>query len=86
MRTKGSYYKEKYYRLKARRGAKRAIVAIAHRILKAVYHIIKHGTQFRDLGEEFLIRRNKELKLLQLKKQAQVLGFQLIPIVGEERA
>ena len=38
VRTKGSYYKDKHYRLKSRRGAKRAIVAFAHRITKAVYH------------------------------------------------
>ena len=66
VRKKGSYYKEKYYRLKARRGATRAIVAIAHRTLKAVYHTIKDGVRFRDLGEAFLSSRKKDLKLLHL--------------------
>ena len=60
VRTKGSYYKDKYHRLKSRRGAKRAVVAIAHRITKAVYHIIKHGKSFVDLGEAYLMSKSKE--------------------------
>ena len=50
IKKKDSYFKDKYYRLKARRGAKRAIVAIAHRILLGIYHVIKDGADFRDLG------------------------------------
>jgi hypothetical protein len=76
---KGSYFKDKYYRLKARRGAKKAIVAIAHRILLGVYHVIKDGAEFRDLGEDYLTLRNKEKKVLYLQKQALALGFNLIP-------
>jgi transposase len=79
IKKKGSYFKDKYYRLKARRGAKKAIVAIAHRILLGVYHVIKDGAEFRDLGEDFLTFRNKEKKVLYLQKQAVALGFNLIP-------
>jgi transposase len=79
IKKKGSYFKDKYYRLKARRGAKRAIVAIAHRILLGIYHVIKDGVEFRDLGEDYLNQRNKTLKLFQLQKQAQSLGFNLVP-------
>lgn len=78
---KGSYFKDKYYRLKARRGAKKAIVAIAHRILLGIYHVIKHGVPFRDLGEDYLSRRNPSLKLMHLRKQAHALGFDLVPQV-----
>ena len=49
-KAKGTYYKEKYYRLKARLGAKRAAMAIAHKILVAVFHILAEGTEFRELG------------------------------------
>ena len=79
VKKKGSYFKDKYYRLKARRGAKKAIVAIAHRILLGVYHVIKDGAEFRDLGEDYLTLRNKEKKVLYLQKQALALGFNLIP-------
>ena len=79
IKKKGSYFKDKYYRLKARRGAKKAIVAIAHRVLLGVYHVIKDGAEFRDLGEDYLTLRNKEKKVLYLQKQALALGFNLIP-------
>jgi len=79
VRTKGSYYKDKYHRLKYRIGAKKALIAVAHRILKAIYRIIKEGAHFRDLGEEYLTLRNKSKKVQRLKKQAQMLGFELVP-------
>jgi transposase len=78
VKTKGSYYRAKYYRLKARRGARRAIVAIAHRLLKAVYHIIRDGVSFRDLGEEHLNQDHKQARLKRLNRQAQKLGYQLV--------
>ncbi len=78
VKTKGSYYREKYYRLKARRGARRAIVAIAHRLLKAVYHIVRNGESFRDLGEGYL-EQNQEAKLKRLGYQAHKLGYRLVP-------
>jgi len=80
VKKKGSYYKDKFHRLKARRGPKKAIVAIAHRLLKAIYHIIKEGRHFKDLGEDYLTLRNQAAKLNYLKKQAQVLGFHLVPM------
>jgi transposase len=78
IRKKGSYFKDKYYRLKARRGAKKAIVAIAHRILHGIYHVIKHGVEFRDLGEEYLSQRNKSTKVSYLRRQAQLMGYELV--------
>src|SRR4051794_3916853 len=51
-RTKGSYDKDKYHRLKARRGSQRA--AIAHKILVAVFHMLAKTVPFQELGEAFL--------------------------------
>jgi transposase len=79
IKKKGSYFKDKYYRLKARRGAKKAIVAIAHRILLGIYHVIKEGVDFRDLGEDYLTLRNKPQKVFHLRKQALAMGFDLVP-------
>lgn len=78
VKKKGSYFKDKSYRLKARRGAKKAIMAIAHRILLGVYHVIKDGANFRNLGEDYLMRKNKAQKLFHLRKQARALGFDLV--------
>lgn len=79
IKTKSSYYREKYYRLKSRRGAKRAVIAIAHRIMKAIFHILKHGTPYRELGEGYLDRRKEQSKLHWLNKQASSIGYILIP-------
>ena len=78
-RKKDSYYKEKFHRLKSRRGPKKAIVAIAHRLLKAIYHVIKFGTAFRDLGAHYLQQRAQAATLRYLRKQASVLGMKLVP-------
>ena len=79
VKKKGSYYKDKYYRLKCRRGSKKAIVAIAHRISKAIYNIIKFGDTYRELGENFLLMKNRAIRLTNLRKQAKQLGFLLVP-------
>jgi transposase len=79
VKKKGSYYRDKYYRLRARLGPKKAIVAIAHRLLRAIFHIIKDGASFKDLGEDYLVNKNKNKKIAQLKKQAKQLGFELVP-------
>lgn len=79
IKKKGSFYKDKYYRLKARRGAKKAIVAIAHRILKAIYFIIKHGATFKELGEGYLKERRRKTKMSYIIQQAKELGFELKP-------
>ena len=79
IKKKGSYYRAKYYALKARLGPKKAIVAVAHRILKAIYHVIKYDAPFRDLGEAYLLEKNKGAKIRYLKRQAALLGFELVP-------
>lgn len=78
VKKKGSYYKDKYYRLKARRGAKKAIIAIAHRLLKVIYYIIKYGDKFKDLGEDYLDKQNSTKKISILKRKADLLGYELI--------
>jgi transposase len=80
VRKSGSYFKDKFQRLRSRRGPKRAIVAIAHRLLKAVYHIIKYGQRFRDLGEDYLAQKHHERRVYALKKQANLLGYELTPV------
>jgi transposase len=59
VRVKQSYFAAFYRRLAARRGAKRAIVAVAHRILIAIYHMLTKHEAFRDLGATYLDERHK---------------------------
>lgn len=59
-RTRGAYVKDKYHRLASRRGKKRAALAIGHKILVSVYHMLKHKIHYKELGIDYLDRRNKE--------------------------
>ncbi len=79
VRTKRSYYRAKFFSLRSRLGPKKAIMAIAHRLLKAIYHVIKHGEEFKDLGENYLSDLHKKSKIDYLIRQAGKLGFRLMP-------
>lgn len=79
IKKKDSYYKSKYYKLKARRGARKAIVAIAHKIGKAIYNIIKNGDTYKDLGESYLDNFNTQRTLNNFAKRADALGMKFVP-------
>jgi transposase len=79
VKTKDSYYRAKYFSLRSRLGPRKAIMAIAHRILKAIFHVVKHGRPFKDLGPDYLVDLNKQSKINYLVRQATKLGFRLVP-------
>src|SRR5713226_2814659 len=49
--AKRTYLKDKFYRLSARRGYKRAAIATGHKILIATYHMLAKGVPYHELGE-----------------------------------
>jgi len=75
VRVKGSYYKAKFHRLKARRGYKRAIFAIAHKILRAIWHMMKWARDFKDLGEAYLDLRDQRRLTRQHVARLEALGY-----------
>ena len=74
-RTKGSYLKDKYHRLKARRGVPRAAIAIAHKILVAAYHMLAKGLPYRELGEAYLDQIDQTRTAANLKRRLGRLGY-----------
>src|SRR5438876_4353641 len=58
VRSKKSYYRALYHRLKGRRGAKKAIVAVQHAMLVALWHMLKYRVAHHDLGVDSFDRRN----------------------------
>ena len=78
IKKKGSYYREKYYSLRARKGSRKAIVAVAHRILKAVFFILKFDKPYRELGDAYLVQLNTKARLQNLQKHAAKLGYTLV--------
>ena len=79
---KNSYYKAQFHRLSSKRGPQKAICAVAASLLTAIYHMLKDGTAFQDLGAGHFDRRPTEIKARRLVAQLAKLGFevQLSPI------
>jgi transposase len=76
-RTKGSYLQAQYLRLRSRRGAKKAVCAVAASILTAVYHMLKNGTIYQDLGASYFDNRAKYKQALRLVNRLKNLGFEV---------
>lgn len=75
--SKGSYLKARYQRLAARRGKKRAALAIAHTILMMAYHIIKEQCTYKELGANYYDRLNEMHILKRLTSRIQALGYKV---------
>lgn len=74
-RTKDTYLKARYHRLAARRGKKRAIVAIARSILVSIWHMLSRRMAYQDLGADYYDQRRKDTKVTYFTKQLAKLGF-----------
>jgi len=84
VRKKGSYLQAQFLRLKARRGPKKAIMAVAASILTAIYHMLKDGTLYQDLGSNHFQNRSKGQQTKRLAKRLADLGYKvaLTPLAG----
>jgi transposase len=76
-RSKDNYLSAQYRRLAARRGKKRAAVAVAHSILIIAYHIIRDRTAYLDLGANYFDERKKDAVQQQLVRRLENLGFKV---------
>ena len=74
-KAKGTYLRDKFYRLKARRGYKRAAVAVAHKIMVAIYHMLSHRVCYNELGDAYLDKRNKHQLTRNLIHRLERLGY-----------
>jgi len=72
------YYKDKYHRLKARRGSQRAAMAIAHKILVAVFHMLAKTIPFQELGETFLDQQARTRTTRNLVRRLNNLGYDVL--------
>ena len=77
VRKKDSYFQAQYRRLAARRGKKRAILAVAHSLLTVIYHMLKTGSTFKDLGGDYFDKLNKNRLLPYLVRRIKDLGYQV---------
>ena len=77
MRKKGSYLRDKFHRLKARRRYKRALMAIAHKILRAIYHMLRLRTHDKDLGATYLDQVDHARTTKNLRRRLELLGYKV---------
>lgn len=83
VKNKKSYYAAQFARISAHRGKKRAYVAVAHSMLIAIYHMLKEGVAYKDLGAEYYNQFNKERKINGYLKKLKELGWKPEAMEGQ---
>ena len=78
IRTKKSYYRALYHRLKGRGGAKKAVVAVQHAMLIALWPMLKHRVPHADLGADYFDRRNTERARRHHVRRLERLGYNVV--------
>ena len=73
--VKDSYLPAQFRRLAARRGKKRALVAVGHSLLVVIYHVLKHNVEYRDLGPDYFDKLEPERLRRYLVMRLQRLGY-----------
>jgi transposase len=76
-RQKKCYLAAQFRRIAARRGVKRALMAVAHSILVIIFHLLSEGTTYQERGETFLEERDRQAVERRLIHQLARLGYQV---------
>jgi hypothetical protein len=76
-RTKETYLRSKYDSLVVRRGKKRALIAVGHKILIASYYILKNKEEYKELGGEYLESRRKQKTADRYIKKLTEMGYRV---------
>ena len=74
---KETFFTARYHRIAARRGKKRVAIAIAHSLLVAIYHLLRDGTVFQDLGPNHWDDRHREAVARRSLRRLEQLGYQV---------
>jgi transposase len=72
-----TYFGTQYRRLRSKLGAPKAITAMAHRLARLVYRMLKYGQPYVDKGAEYYEQRNRPLQIEFVRKRAAQLGLQV---------
>jgi hypothetical protein len=75
-----TYLGAQYRRLRTKLGAPKAITAMAHRLARLVYRMLKYGQQYVDKGAEYYEQRYRQQQVESLRKKAMKLGFEVTPL------
>lgn len=76
-RAKGTYLYALFHRIAARRGKKRAAIAVGHAILVIIYHMLKTRSHYQELGQDYFDRLNRDAVSRRLVKRLESLGYEV---------
>jgi transposase len=77
VRTKGTYLSALYQRLAARRGKNRAIIAVAHAIMRSVFYMLSRQEPYRELGANYFDERRRHYTVDRLARRIEHLGYRV---------
>lgn len=76
-RTRGTYLSALFHRIAARRGTRRAAMAVGHAMLVIIYHMVKEGTCYRDLGGHYFDRLHEAAAVKRTVRRLEALGYRV---------
>ncbi len=77
VKKKDSHLRAKYYRIRARRGSKKAILAVAATLARIAYHLLTNQTEYQDLGSDYFDRRDRERATRRLIQRLERMGYKV---------
>lgn len=78
-RTKNTFFRAKYDSLIRRKGKKRALIAVGHKIICAAYHILSEKVTYKEVGVEYLEKRKQKNRIEKLQRELKEFGYKAIP-------
>jgi transposase len=85
-RSRGTYLRAQFLRLKSRRGPKKAILAVAASMLTAAYHMLRRDVLYKDLGSDYFETKDKERQAKRLLRRLKDLGVHVMPVPTAQEA
>lgn len=79
-RMRNSYLSKFYWKIKQRRGSKKAVIALARKILVIIYNLLKDNTVYDESKFEVAKQKQESFRLNKMKSDAKKLGFTLVPV------
>ena len=78
IRNKKSYFYSRYQRIAARRGGNRALIAVAHSMLTAIYHVLKDLQPYKELGCDYYSTYNREKSIQRNIRSLERMGVTVV--------
>jgi transposase len=75
--TKNTYLSAQYHRLAARRGKKKAMIAVGHSILVIIYHMLQQQKGYEELGGNYFDERQRQITERRLVRRLEQLGYEV---------